>query len=113
MTTPAITTSDTSVAPHPRTEYILPLPHIPQAVSAVRHRARRILSHWALPTETADDAILVISELNHQRDCPRTAPSSTAAVDARGRRPSRPPYRGRGYWAATAPITREPAPCGT
>jgi anti-sigma regulatory factor (Ser/Thr protein kinase) len=63
MTTPAMTTSDTSVAPHPRTEYILPLPHIPEAVSAVRHRVRRILGPLALPTETADDAILVISEL--------------------------------------------------
>lgn len=63
MTTPATTTFDTSVAPHPRTEHILPLPHIPETVSAVRHRARTVLARWALPTETADDAILVISEL--------------------------------------------------
>ncbi|ATW46762.1 ATP-binding protein [Streptomyces peucetius subsp. caesius ATCC 27952] len=62
MTTPATTTSDTSVARHPRTEHILPLPHIPETVSAVRHRARTVLARWALPTETADDAILVISE---------------------------------------------------
>ncbi|MFI1396408.1 ATP-binding protein [Streptomyces sp. NPDC020681] len=63
MTTPAMTTSGTSVAPHPRTEYILPLPHIPETVSTVRHRARTVLARWALPTETADNAILVISEL--------------------------------------------------
>ena len=63
MTTPAMTTSDTSVAPHPRTEHILPLPHIPETVSAVRHGARTVLTRWALPAETADDAILVISEL--------------------------------------------------
>ncbi|MGI5404888.1 ATP-binding protein [Streptomyces sp. CA-135486] len=63
MTNPAITTSDTDVAPPPRGEYICPLPHIVESVSAVRRRARRILTHWALPTETSDDALLVISEL--------------------------------------------------
>lgn len=63
MTTPAMPTSDTDVDPHPRTEHICPLPHIPEAVSTVRRRARTVLAHWALPTETADDALLVISEL--------------------------------------------------
>ncbi|WP_326654930.1 ATP-binding protein [Streptomyces sp. NBC_01750] len=63
MTTPAMPRSDTDVDLLPRTEHICPLPHIPEGVSVVRRRARRVLGHWALPTETADDAILVISEL--------------------------------------------------
>lgn len=63
MTNPAMTVSDTDVDLPPRTEHICPLPHIPEGVSAVRRRARTVLAHWALPTETADDALLVISEL--------------------------------------------------
>ncbi|MDQ0942729.1 ATP-binding protein [Streptomyces sp. V1I1] len=63
MTTPAMPTSDIDVDLPPRTEHICPLPHIPDSVSAVRRRARTVLAHWALPTETADAALLVISEL--------------------------------------------------
>ncbi|MFI6493758.1 ATP-binding protein [Streptomyces sp. NPDC050564] len=44
-------------------EYTCPLPHIPAAVPAMRHHARTVLGHWAMPTATTDDAILVISEL--------------------------------------------------
>jgi anti-sigma regulatory factor (Ser/Thr protein kinase) len=46
-----------------RVEHVCALPHIPEAVSAVRRRARTVLAQWRVPTSTADDALLVISEL--------------------------------------------------
>ncbi|WP_377267085.1 ATP-binding protein [Peterkaempfera sp. SMS 1(5)a] len=44
-------------------EHLCPVPHIPEVVSAVRRRARWVLTTWAIPAETADDALVVISEL--------------------------------------------------
>ncbi|MET7615636.1 ATP-binding protein [Streptomyces sp. NPDC005408] len=58
-----MSTSDIDVAPPRRTEHVSALPHIPEAVSAVRRRARTVLAQWHVPTPTADDALLVISEL--------------------------------------------------
>ncbi|MER5184142.1 ATP-binding protein [Streptomyces sp. NPDC002896] len=43
--------------------HVCPVPHIPEAVAAVRRRARTILADWGLPPDTAEDALLVISEL--------------------------------------------------
>ncbi|MEU9013353.1 ATP-binding protein [Streptomyces sp. NPDC048479] len=58
-----MSTSDIDVAPPRRTEHVSALPHIAEAVSAVRRRARTVLTQWHVPTPTADDALLVISEL--------------------------------------------------
>ncbi|WP_407285111.1 ATP-binding protein [Streptomyces sp. BP-8] len=44
-------------------EYVFPLPHIPEAVSVVRRRARTVLADWNLAPDLAEDALLVISEL--------------------------------------------------
>jgi anti-sigma regulatory factor (Ser/Thr protein kinase) len=55
--------SAATVDPPTRVEHVCPLPHIPEAVSAVRRRARTVLTQWRVPTPTADDALLVISEL--------------------------------------------------
>ncbi|MGW1028173.1 ATP-binding protein [Streptomyces sp. NPDC002577] len=44
-------------------EHVCPVPHIPEAVAAVRRRARTALAAWDLPPDTAEDALLVISEL--------------------------------------------------
>ncbi|MBX9399346.1 ATP-binding protein [Streptomyces sp. TRM72054] len=55
--------SDALVDPPARVEHVCPLPHIPEAVSAVRRRARTVLAQWRVPAPTADDALLVISEL--------------------------------------------------
>ncbi|MGW2724843.1 ATP-binding protein [Streptomyces sp. NPDC001492] len=62
MSTPAAHTPDTGTRPPSRTEDLW-VPHIPEAVSAVRRRARTVLARWRVPTSTADDALLVISEL--------------------------------------------------
>jgi hypothetical protein len=50
-------------APAGEAEYTCPLPHIPEAVRTMRHRARTVLRGWAIPAATTDDAVLVISEL--------------------------------------------------
>jgi anti-sigma regulatory factor (Ser/Thr protein kinase) len=63
MSVPATSTSDADIAPPSRAEHVCALPHIPEAVSAVRRRARTVLGQWRVPTLTADDALLVISEL--------------------------------------------------
>ena len=55
-------TPDADTDPSPRAED-LRVPHIPEAVSAIRRRARTVLARWPVPTSTADDALLVISEL--------------------------------------------------
>ncbi|EST27295.1 ATP-binding protein [Streptomyces roseochromogenus] len=63
MSAPAPSTSDAPVDPPAWVEHVCPLPHIPEAVCAVRRRARTVLAQWRVPTPTADDALLVISEL--------------------------------------------------
>jgi anti-sigma regulatory factor (Ser/Thr protein kinase) len=50
-------------APAGEAEYTCPLPHIPEAVRTMRHRARAVLGSWAIPATTTDDTILVISEM--------------------------------------------------
>ncbi|MER6425622.1 ATP-binding protein [Streptomyces sp. NPDC001137] len=62
MSTPATHTPDTETRPPSRIED-LSVPHIPEAVYAVRRRARTVLARWRVPRSTADDALLVISEL--------------------------------------------------
>ncbi|WP_367318216.1 ATP-binding protein [Streptomyces sp. HUAS ZL42] len=66
MSVPATNTSDAEMAPMAtpsRAELVCALPHIPEAVSVVRRRARTVLTQWRVPTPTVDDALLVISEL--------------------------------------------------
>ncbi|MEV0186400.1 ATP-binding protein [Streptomyces sp. NPDC050625] len=63
MSVPATSTPDAHMAPPSRVEHVCAVPHIPEAVSAVRRRARTVLDQWRVPTPTVDDALLVISEL--------------------------------------------------
>ncbi|WP_406369359.1 ATP-binding protein [Streptomyces sp. NBC_00647] len=63
MSVPATSTSHADIAAPTRAELVCALSHIPEAVSAVRRRARAVLAQWRVPTPTADDALLVISEL--------------------------------------------------
>ncbi|MET9894339.1 ATP-binding protein [Streptomyces sp. NPDC006465] len=63
MSVPATSTSDAGMTPPSQAELVCALSHIPEAVSAVRRRARAVLVQWRVPTPTADDALLVISEL--------------------------------------------------
>lgn len=63
MSTTATSTPDALMDPPSRVEHVCALPHIPEAVSAVRRRARTVLAQWRVPTPTADDVLLVISEL--------------------------------------------------
>ncbi|GAA2480378.1 ATP-binding protein [Streptomyces longisporus] len=62
MSTPATHTPDAGTEPPSRIED-LRVPHIPEAVSVVRRRARTVLARWLVPPATTDDALLVISEL--------------------------------------------------
>jgi anti-sigma regulatory factor (Ser/Thr protein kinase) len=50
-------------APLREVDHAFPLPHTPGTVSAVRHRVSALLGLWDLPTEAADDVLLVVSEL--------------------------------------------------
>ncbi|MFI7410716.1 ATP-binding protein [Streptomyces sp. NPDC049627] len=63
MTIPATNTSDADMAQPSQAELVCALPHISEAVSVVRRQARTVLTRWRVPTPTADDALLVISEL--------------------------------------------------
>lgn len=65
MSVPATNTSDAEaeMAQPSQAELVCALPHIPEAVSVVRRRAHTVLTRWRVPTPTADDALLVISEL--------------------------------------------------
>ena len=63
MSVPATSTPDADMAPPSQAEQVCALPHIPETVSAVRRRARTVLAQWRVPTPTADDALMVISEL--------------------------------------------------
>ncbi|WP_406177261.1 ATP-binding protein [Streptomyces sp. NBC_00996] len=63
MSIPATSTSDADTAPPSRVEHVCALPHVPEAVSAARRLACTVLAQWRVPTPTADDALLVISEL--------------------------------------------------
>ncbi|MDQ1027047.1 anti-sigma regulatory factor (Ser/Thr protein kinase) [Streptomyces umbrinus] len=63
MSIPATNTSDAEMAQPSQAELVCALPHIPDAVSVVRRQARTVLTQWRVPAPTADDALLVISEL--------------------------------------------------
>lgn len=43
--------------------YTCPVPHILEAVGTVRRRAQTVLAAWGTPRDTAEDVLLVISEL--------------------------------------------------
>jgi anti-sigma regulatory factor (Ser/Thr protein kinase) len=58
-----MTTAQLDAAPRGEVEYVFPLPHAPRAVSAVRRRVEAVLTHWNLSADTADDVLLVTSEL--------------------------------------------------
>ncbi|MFF4799287.1 ATP-binding protein [Streptomyces sp. NPDC001351] len=58
-----MTTAQLDAAPHREAEHVFPLPHAPGAVSAVRHRIRRILADWNLAADLTEDVLLVASEL--------------------------------------------------
>nr|WP_225311360.1 ATP-binding protein [Microbispora cellulosiformans] len=47
----------------PTAVYTSPVPHTPQAVAAVRHRARAPLTTWGLSEDAVEEALLVVSEL--------------------------------------------------
>lgn len=44
-------------------EDVCPLPHVADAVSAVRRRARAVLAGWNVSPEIVEDSLLVVSEL--------------------------------------------------
>ncbi|MFD8463389.1 ATP-binding protein [Streptomyces antimycoticus] len=46
-----------------RTDVVFPLPPIPEGLAAVRRRAARAMQQWRIPSDLADDALLVVSEL--------------------------------------------------
>ncbi len=61
-------TRESDVAPAPgsvglEAGHTFPLPHILEAVAAVRHRARTVLADWDLSGDALDEALLVVSEL--------------------------------------------------
>ncbi len=58
-----MTTAQLDAAPRGDVEHVFPLPHTPGAVSAVRGRIRTVLTDWNLAADTADDILLVASEL--------------------------------------------------
>ncbi|MER5452443.1 ATP-binding protein [Streptomyces sp. NPDC002764] len=63
VSVPATSTPDAHDTLPSRVEHVCAMPHVPEAVSAVRRRARTVLAQWRVPTLTVDDALLVISEL--------------------------------------------------
>ncbi|MEU8585752.1 ATP-binding protein [Streptomyces sp. NPDC048664] len=52
-----------SAAPREDVAHVFPLPHAARAVPTVRRRAERVVAHWNLPPEVAEDVLLVVSEL--------------------------------------------------
>ena len=54
---------DPDTDPSPGVDCVCPIPHIPEAVRTLRHRARMLLTHWDVSPEAVDEALLVISEL--------------------------------------------------
>lgn len=58
-----MTTAQLDAAPRAEVEHVLPLPHDPGAVSAVRRRVRAVLTDWDLTADSAEEVLLVVSEL--------------------------------------------------
>jgi anti-sigma regulatory factor (Ser/Thr protein kinase) len=60
-----VTGDDTGscAAPHGEMAFRCPLPPLPEAVALVRRSAHTVLASWRLPSDTIEDAVLVISEL--------------------------------------------------
>ncbi|BBJ45184.1 hypothetical protein SSPO_079020 [Streptomyces antimycoticus] len=44
-------------------DVVFPLPQIPEGLAAIRRRASRAMQQWRIPSDLADDALLVVSEL--------------------------------------------------
>jgi anti-sigma regulatory factor (Ser/Thr protein kinase) len=49
--------------PREAVEHVCPLPHVPGAVSAVRHRVTAVLADWNVCAAIVEDSLLVVSEL--------------------------------------------------
>jgi hypothetical protein len=77
VSVPATSTPDAHDTLPSRVEHVCAMPHIPEAVSAVRRRARTVLAQWRVPTLTVDDALLVISELTTNAIVHLNSPSKT------------------------------------
>lgn len=58
-----MTVAQLNAAPSGTVAHVFPLPHAPRAASAVRRRAHKVLTGWNLPTDSAEDVLLVVSEL--------------------------------------------------
>ncbi|MFJ8630197.1 ATP-binding protein [Streptomyces sp. NPDC093568] len=56
-------TAQLDAAPHGEVEHAFSLPHAPGAVASIRRRIRAVLADWNLAADTADDVLLVVSEL--------------------------------------------------
>ncbi|MEU3983264.1 ATP-binding protein [Streptomyces sp. NPDC026672] len=52
-----------NTTPRGAVEHVWPLPHITEAVSALRHRVEAVLAGWGVCPEIAENALLVVSEL--------------------------------------------------
>lgn len=63
MSTAVLTGAEDAEATSVNADHVLPVPHILEAVAAVRRRAHALLADWELPTENLEVALLVISEL--------------------------------------------------
>ncbi|WP_167503972.1 ATP-binding protein [Streptomyces malaysiensis] len=57
------TTARPEVTPSEGVESVFPLPRALEALGALRHHVRTTLAGWGVPAGTADDALLVISEM--------------------------------------------------
>ena len=58
-----MTAAQLVAAPRGEAAHVFPLPHSAGAVSALRRRIRQILTDWNLAADTAEDVLLVASEL--------------------------------------------------
>ncbi|MFF4359295.1 ATP-binding protein [Streptomyces sp. NPDC001604] len=58
-----MTAAQLDAAPRGEAAHVFPLPHAAGAVSVVRRRIRQILTDWNLAADTAEDVLLVASEL--------------------------------------------------
>ncbi|MFE1749407.1 ATP-binding protein [Streptomyces anandii] len=85
----------------------IPLPQAPGGVSAVRRRVRQVLSGWNLPTEAAEDVLLVVSELVTNALVHARPPATLrlCRVPVQGRRAVRVEVTDQGAAAAPGPLS--------
>lgn len=63
MTPELVRTASSAVAGPGTLAYDCPIPHVPEAVSLVRHRVQALLTGWGTRAGAVDEAVLVVSEL--------------------------------------------------